>query len=170
MKRTIVFVWLAAAGCTDVGSRETVVDRIVTVGAFAIEERIERLTTFHDPIYEHRWRVRVGGEWQWHALGELHIEEALGIDGARPPRVIDGHLAVPVGAQVLFWMRDGHAERADVHHCPDATRIYGRAVRSIERTDARWRVVFEPTAGYEGAAVEVRGGGGSWTCVPLEEH
>jgi hypothetical protein len=165
--RSIACGWLVCvSGCVDVGSSEEVVDRIVTVGDFAIEERIERRTTFHDPIYEHRWRVRVDGDW--HALGELDVEDARGIDAARPPRIFDGHLAVPVGALVLFRMRDGRVERAETYGCPVENRVYGLQVRSIARSGAEWRVVFEPSAGYEGSAVEVRGGGDSWTCTPLE--
>lgn len=152
--------------CIDVGPTETVVDRVVNVGAFAIEERIVRQPTLHDPTYDHRWRVYVDGAW--HELGALRIEAARGIDEAVPPRVIERHLVVPVGAQVLFRMSDGSIERADTHGCPATNPVYGLKVRSVERRDARWHVVFEPTAGHDEAAVEVRGGGNSWTCVALE--
>jgi hypothetical protein len=153
--------------CVDVGSSEVVVDRVVNVDGFAIEERIVREPTFHDPIYDHRWRVRVDGAWS--ELGTLRIEHARGIEADRPPRVIDGHLAVPVGPQVLFRMRDGHTERADTHGCPATDPVYGLWVRSIARRDGRWHIVFEPTTGHDTPAVEVRGGGSTWTCVLLDE-
>jgi len=140
---------LLVAACVDVGSSEVVVDHVVNIEGFAIEERIVREPTFHDPIFDHRWRVRV--------------------DAARPPRVVDGHLAVPVGAQVLFRMTDGRIEHADTHGCPVTDPVYGLVARSIVRRDGQWRVVFESTTGHDEPAVEVRGSGSTWACARLED-
>lgn len=154
--RVLPWLCLLVLGCFDM-NREVVVDRELTFGRATIAERIERQETFHDPIYEHRWRVRLDGEWS--ELGTLRGEDDQRIDLDRPPHFVGPDLVVPVGRDVFLKPPGGDVSQVDPHPC---SNTWGLVVEEVTQTPSGWRVVW---TGPEDARVVREGRGTTWSCV-----
>lgn len=154
--RRLSLLCLLAFGCFDM-DREVVVDRELTFGRATLAERIERQETFHDPIYEHRWRVRLDGEWS--ELGTLRGEDDQRIDPEHPPRFVGPDLVVPAGRDVFLRTPSGEVSQVDPFPC---SNTWGLVVDEVTRVPNGWRVVW---TGPQETRVVREGRGTTWSCV-----